>query len=259
MEGPEPGAPVVELPQRVDRRVRLGPFPSARDALKFVCYAAAGAVLGPLASPYAWIPVLAGGFAISVWRPDGEAVDERAARWLRFQLRHSEGSNLNSRRVLTPVRGSVSHLANGRSVAIVRTGGVPLAYRPPADLATVFDRFRGLLRVSEGSLVVRSTTVPLRGAVVLPRGEGASEAERTACTGYRELVEVLCRRRRSRRVDISVTASVSGSDPERRLLERAQGLVDELSALGLQPTILRDHALAESVRGFGWTLSGGAP
>ena len=35
--------------------------------------------------------------------------------------------------------------------------------------------------------------------------------------------------------------------------------VDELSALGLQPTILRDHALAESVRGFGWTLSGGAP
>src|SRR5208282_2604654 len=73
MEGPSAGVPVVVLPERVDRRVRLGPFPSAKDAVKFASYAAAGAVLAPFATPFAWVPVLALGFVVSVWHPDGEA------------------------------------------------------------------------------------------------------------------------------------------------------------------------------------------
>lgn len=259
MEGPGAGVPVVELPERVDRRVRLGPFPGARDALKFICYAAGGAVLAPFASPIAWIPVLAVGFALSTWRPDGEAVDVRAARWLLFWLHRWWGRAVTPRGSLPPVVGTTALLVNGRRVTVVRTGGTPLAYRPPLDLATLFDRFRDLLRASEGGLVVRSTTVPLREHPVLPRDAVCREAEQAAREGYRELVSVLCRRRRSRRVEISLRGGGSDPEDERRLMERTRSLSEDLASLGLRPIVLRDRALAEALRSFGWTLAGTSP
>jgi len=256
MENPDPGAPVVELPERVDRRVRFGPFPSAKDALKFVCYAAAGAVLAPFATPFAWVPILATGFAVSVWRPDGEAIDERAGRWLVFVLHRWKGRSLTSPRRLTAVHGSVARLASGQWVTVVRAGGTPLAYRPPFELVSLFDRFRELLRASEGAFVLRSTTVPLREAPVLPGKETCSEDEGAARAGYRELVSVLCRRRRSRRVEIALGEGSADPEAARRLEERARSLAEHLSGLGVHPTLLGDRNLADSVRSFGWTLAG---
>jgi len=259
MEGPDAGSPVVALPERVDRRVRLGPFPSARDALKFVCYAAAGAVLAPFASPFAWIPVLVAGFAVCVWRPDGEAVDERGARWLLFWGHRVVGRALTPRRPSAPVRGPVAQLAGGRRATVVRTGGTPLAYRPPAELASLFERFRDLLRASEGPIVLRSTTVPLRDGPVLPKDSPCLAVEAAARAGYRELVSVLCRRRRSRRVEISLSSAEAGPEGERRLQERATGLTELLAALGLRPTILVDRSLSDALRGYGWTVVGVPP
>jgi hypothetical protein len=257
MERPSTGVPVVELPERVDRRVRLGPFPSARDALKFVCYAAVGAVLSPFVEPIVWLPVLAVGFAVSVWRPDDEAVDERAARWLLFQGRRWTSGPVTRRKSPPTGRGSVAQLANGRRVMIVRAEGIPLAYRPPAELAVLFDRFRDLLRATEGPLVIRSTTVPLRAGPVLPTDPGGVGVEQNARAGYAELVVVLCRRRRSRRVEISLGSGELAPESELRLEDQTRALVEHLGQLGLRPVVLEDRALAESVRAFGWGPRGG--
>jgi hypothetical protein len=256
MEAPDTGPPVVALPEPVDRRVRLGPFPSARDALKFVCYAAVGAVLAPFATPYAWLPVLGIGFAVSVGRVDGEAVDERLARRLVWRLQRWGGGTVTPPPSSPPLRGSVARLAGGSLVTVVRTGGTPLAYRPPEELGGLFDRFRELLRASEGPLIIRSSTVPLREGSVLPAVTGDSGADHAARTGYRELVSVLCRRRRARRVEIFLGASTPGRDGKARLEDRTRSLVAQLAGLGLRPTSLRDRALADSVRQFGWKHAG---
>jgi hypothetical protein len=258
MEGPEAGAPVVELPERVDRRVRLGPFPSARDALKFACYAAVGAVLSPLATPFAWLPALGAGFAFSVWRPEGEAVDERGLRWLAFQVQRRVGVHVTRSRATGDVRGAVARLARGRWVSVVRTGGVPLAYRPPDDLGDLFDQFRELLRATEGPLVLRSTTVPLTEGLVLPRRASHPGEEETARAGYSEFVSVLCRRRRSRRVEISLSALGPEAEASRDLDARMRSLAERLGAFGMGPVVLRGRALSDAVRGFGWAPARGA-
>ena len=255
MERPESGVPVIELPERVDRRMRLGPFPSARDALKFVGYAATGAVLSPLAGPYFWLPVVGVGFAVSVWHMDGEAVDERAGRWLLFRLRLRTEGTLTARTAFPTPAGPVARLSSGRRVSVVRTAGVPFAYRPPADLTTLFDRFRELLRASDGTMVIRATTAPLRVDPLLPRLTSGSPTEVVAREGYAELVLVLCRRRRSRRVDLALGTREAGPEGARRLAERTRSLAERLAALGLHPVVLEGRPLGEAVRGFGWTLA----
>jgi hypothetical protein len=253
MEGPDAGVPVVVLPERVDRRVRLGPFPSARDALKFASYAAAGAILAPFLSPFAWVPVLGLGFVVSVWRPDGDAVDERTARILLFHLRPRNGDPLTRRGPSPEVPGSVVPLLGGFRVAVVRSPGTPLAYRPPSELSSLFERFRDLLRATEGPIFLRATTVPIRAAPVLPRATGGGSAETAARVGYGELVAALCRRRSVRRVDVALCAAEAGPEGDRRLTERVQALVEQLAGLGLAAAPLTDRRLLDAVRGFEWT------
>ncbi|MCI4365364.1 MAG: hypothetical protein L3K10_04800 [Thermoplasmata archaeon] len=258
MGEPDAGPPLVALPERVDRRNRLGPFPSARDALKFFSYAAVGALLAPFASPFAWIPVLAGGFAVSVWRPDGEALDERAARLARWKLHRWWGGSVTRLASSPPVRGRVAHLRSGPLVTVIRVGGTPLAYRPPEELATLYDRYREVLRATSGPLLIRATTVPLpEGPARIERVE-CSDSERAARDGYHELVSVLCRRRRARRVEISLHTGATGDEGEPRLEERTRDLADQLTALGLRPTILSGRALAAATRQFGWRVGGRA-
>jgi len=257
MEGPDAGVPMVPMPERVDRQVRLGPFPSARDALKFASYAAAGAVLAPFLSPFAWVPVLGVGFAVSVWRPDGQAIDERTAQMVLFFFRRWTRGPLTRREPAPDGRGTVVRLLGGATVVVVRSGGMPLAYRPPSDLGALMDRFRELLRATEGPIFLRASTVPLRSAPVRPPDLGGRDVEREAHRGYGELVLALCRRRTARRVDIALRCDGAGVDGERRLRERAESLAEHLTALGLSPVVLKDRRLAEAVRAFGWTPAGG--
>lgn len=252
MESPDVGAPIVALPERVDRRVRLGPFPSARDALKFASYAAVGAVFAPFVSPFVWVPILGAGFAVSVWRPEGEAVDERAARWAVFHLRRSHGRIVTRRAPAVPTAGSVVRIEDGSEVSVVRTSGTPLAYRPPDDLGTVFDRFRELLRSTEGPIFVRATSSPIRERPVRPSRPAGTEAERAACEGYSELVTALCRRRRTRRVDIVLRAEGGATRAHERLLDRTRALSEQLAGLGLSPVILAARPLADAVHAIGW-------
>lgn len=258
MVDPEAGPPVVALPQPVDRRLRLGPFASAHDAVKFAGYAATGAVLAPFLTPYAWLPVLAVGFLVSAWRPEGEALDERAARWATWRVRHLLGGRVVSSPRPPPARGNFLRLGPGRYVTVLRTGGTPLAYRPPVELERVFRAYGDLLRASEGVILLHAGVAPLSADPLTPTGTSPGRPDELAAwEGYRELVSVLCRRRLVRRVDLALSNAESCRDAPARLDQATRGAERRLIAVGLRVARLGTRALSEAGHRFGWTFGGG--
>ncbi len=253
MAEPEPGPPVVALPQPVDRRLRLGPFASARDAVKFACYAAAGALLAPFVTPYAWLPVVAVGFLVSAWRPEGEALDERVAHWATWRVRRFTGGGPVSLPSSPPARGGYLRLGPGRYVTVLRTGGTPLAYRPPAELERLFRAYGELLRASDGVLLLHAGTVPLSADPLVPGRSSSTGPELPAREGYQELVSVLCRRRLVRRVHLALSTPDVGPDALARLDQGTRALASRLAAVGLRPTRLETRALSEAGHRFGWS------
>jgi hypothetical protein len=259
MGGPPDGPPSIPLPRPLDRRLRLGPFPSARAALKFLSYAAAGALLAPFASPALWLPVLGLGFLLAVWRPDGVALDELAWHALAWRLRDWRGAAVTDRPPPAVVARSFVRVGPGRPVAIVRAYGTPLAYRPPADLQGAWEAYRSILRGLPGPVAIRSTLAPIALAPLLPRAPAdTSRADGEAAAGYRELVTLLCRRRSIRRVDVTLFASgeATGAPPE---LEAAvRSLSAGLAGMGIPSRRLTGAGLAEAAREFGWRRADGA-
>jgi len=255
MGASEGGPPVIGLPERLDRRMRLGPFPSARDALKFVTYAAAGATLAPFTTPWVWLPVVAVGFVVSVWRPEGQAVDARAFALLAWKLRSVDPRKEMTRDGLRPlVRQGLLQLASHRYVAVIRTGGTPIAYLPPDELARRFELYRELLRSTGASVAMLATTVPIHSQAVRPGNALGSGPDGSALSGYSELVNLLLRRRLLRRVYIVLGTTETGPDAIGRLEGRVAGLMQRLGTLGLRPIRLRDGGLAEAARRFGWPV-----
>lgn len=252
-DGPD-GPPLVELPERLDRRLRLGPFPSARDALKFLTYATSGALLAPFVSPYIWLPVVGIGFAVAVWRPEGQAVDERAFAFASWKLRRlrPEGP-MTARRANSVARSGFLRLGPGRYAAVLRSGGTPIAYLPPAELARRFDLYRELLRGMDGSFALVSTLVPLRAGTLRPASGATIGADAEARAGYSELVDLLCRRRRARCVYLLVGTDTAGPDSIGNLEGKVASLLERLSSLGLEPVRLRDRGLANAARRLGWS------
>jgi len=249
------GPPLIGLPERIDRRMRLGPFSSSRDAIKFVTYAAAGSVLAPFASPWVWLPLVAAGFAVSVWRPDGQAVDERALIFVAWKLRTFRPRGAGRGMTGSPlVRQGLLQLTSHRYAAVIRTGGTPVAYLPPDELARRFELYRELLRSMDASFAWLATTVPIRSQAVCPGAPYNRGGEATAASGYSELVTLLCRRRLLRRVYFVVSAHASAPDSLGRLEGRVANLIERLGALGLRPVRLRDRTLAEAARRFGWPV-----
>ncbi len=247
------GPPVIGLPERLDRRMRLGPFPSSRDALKFVTYAALGGFLAPFTNPWVWLPVVGAGFAVSVWRPDGQAVDERAWKFLTWKVR-SVSRRLASKAGLPLVRQGLLQLPSRRYVAVIRTGGTPVAYLPPEELARRFEIYRELLRSIDSSFAWLSAAVPLRAQAVRPGTWEGGDAVGRASSGYSELVALLCRRRLLRRVYLVLASSDPSAEGIGRLEGRVASLIEQLGTLGLRPLRLRDRALSEAARQFGWPV-----
>ena len=250
----ETGPPVVPLPLPVERRLRLGPFASARDAIKFVCYAGAAATLSPFVSVYAWGPIVGVGLLFSLWRPDGEAVDEQVAWWAAGHVRQRGGGPSVSEPASTrPGPARFLRLGRDQYLTILRVGGTPVAYRPPADLERAFRRFGELLRASDGRLFLLVGTSPLAAEPLLPSASAVgAPAEEPAHTGYRELVTVLCSRRHLRRADVALTEFGGGSGGAARLEQRTAALAEHLRGLGLHPVRLEGRALRDGGRRFGW-------
>lgn len=259
MDGTDPALSIA-LPERFDRRLRFGPFPSARDGLKFVLYAAAGGVLAPFASPLLWLPIVALGFVLSVAKPDGEAVDERALAFVLWRLRR--------RRSGAPVteppdgpgprRGLLRRPGTGH-YAVLRVGGAPLAYLPPSDLEHRFELYRELLRGIDGSFAWTARTDAIPPGPVSPAAPLAAGADATAGAGYSELVQKLLSQRRARRVEVllaSTEGRASGvADLERRVARLAEGL----TAMGLRPIRLVGRPLRQAGRGLGLRSEGRSP
>lgn len=248
------GPPVVPLPERFDRRLRLGPFASARDALKFVTYAAVGAVLVPFTSPYLWLVVVAGGFAVAAFRPDGRGLDERAVSFVLWKFRVWSGNRMMKSAAANPVsRRGLLAIGPGLYVAIIRTGGSPLAYLPPIDLARRFELFRDLLRSVRGGIAFSIASVPMRAGPVVPPPLRALRQDRPASAGYSELVELLCRRRSVRTVYLALATESPGPDGVSDLEVRVSTLTERLGGLGLRPVRLRDRRLDDAARRWGWS------
>jgi hypothetical protein len=255
MDEPIDGPPVIGLPERVDRRMRLGPFASSRDALKFVTYAATGALLAPFASPWVWLPVVVGGFALSAWRPDGQAIDEKAFTLLAWKLRCWNPQKPGGRVTRAPlVRQGLLQLPSGGYAAVLRTGGTPVAYLPPEELARRFELYRELIRSIDSGFVWLATAVPMRSQAVRPGPPSGRPEERAACSGYSELVALLCRRRLLRRIYFVLGVHDATPDAISGLEGRVAHLIEGLGTLGLRPIRLRDQSLAEAARRFGWPV-----
>jgi hypothetical protein len=248
------GPPVVPLPERFDRRLRLGPFASARDALKFVTYAAVGALLVPFTTPDLWLAVVGVGFAMCVVRPDGQGLDERAVSFVLWRLRSAAGEAAMSRHPANPVgHGALLAIRPGRYVAVVRTGGTPIAYLPPTELAHRFELFRNLLRSVDPSLAFTVASVPMRSAPVSPTPVPADRSDQPAAAGYAELVELLCRRRLVRKVYLALASEKVGADGISDLEGRVATLTQHLAGLGLRVVRLRDRGLSDAAHRWGWS------
>ncbi len=258
MDDPPEGSPVATIPMPLDRRLRLGPFPRAQDAVKFVCYGAAGAVLVPFVGVVGWLPFVGAGFLLSVWRPDGQSPDERAAQWVAWRVRRlRRGAPMTAGPATRSRSRRYLRTANGAPAVVLRTHGTPIAYRPPAELVRLFGGWGAFLRAAEGSIYLRAGTAPLAAGPLRPRPHGGTPAEAAARAGYDELVAVLCRRRSVRRVDVALATPEANAEAPARLEARARAAAERLAALGLGPVRLVGPALDEAGHRFGWAAEEG--
>ena len=247
------GPPVATIPDRLDRRLRLGPFASARDTLRFVTYAAAGAVVVPFTGAGAWLVVLAVGFGAVVLRVDGQSADEHLFAVVLWALRGlAGGPPLTEHASGRSLRRGLLEIA-GRRIAIVRAEGTPVAYLPPAELARRFARFRELLRSVDGAVALLVATVPMSSAPVRPRGHPSTRGDAEALAGYAQLVDALCRRRQVRRVYIALGTTRAGAEGLAELEGKVAGMGERLSALELTAVRLRGGPLLDAGRRWGWS------
>jgi hypothetical protein len=244
---------VVGLPRRLDRRMRLGPFPSARDAMKFAAYAAAGTFALPFGGAIAWLPFLGGAFFLSVYRPDGKGLDDRAGDYLRWRWRRRRASSAPPGARARSASDDVARLPGPYLAAIVEARGIPTRFLPPADARELFDRYRTMLRSVVGGIYldVGVATLPLT-AFRLPPLEVNGPAERVAREGYEEMVRLLLRRRQRRRVFLTVFVPLRGAECVRRLDAEVGALVGHLAALGVDPERLRGSGLRSALDLVGW-------
>ncbi len=250
------GPPTVGLPESLDRRLRLGPFPSARDALKFATWAAVGALVAAVAGAVYWLPFLGGGFLIAVYRHDGKSLDEAFSDRCSFHLRALVGSP-RPEGVPPPLRpGGVARVGAEALVAVIAGGGVPVAFLPPNEARRLFDGFRDLLAHLGDGLYLYVGVEPVEAGPFRPAPGPAGVPEAAAREGYREMVTLLCRRRYRRRVLLVVFDRGPAATAVGRVEARATAALDGLARLGIPAERLRDRALVRALHEVGWESRG---
>ena len=254
------GPPIAGLLPPLGRRMRFGPFPAARDALKFAVYAAVGALVIPLLGAIAWLPLLGVAFLLCAWAPGGIPLDRTVflvvARWFRA-LEPAEA--LMGRRARSVSEGRV-RIDPGRTATVLRCRGHPLAFLPPEELRRRFGLCRHLLRGVDGGLAISAVGVPIAPAAFRPIASPSASGEREAARAYAEMIDLLCRRRSRRRIYLLQWTRDASVDARDDLERRTHELAGRLAALGLEPERLTGGALAASMRRFGWNEGeGGDP
>ncbi|MFG1529957.1 MAG: hypothetical protein AAFA34_01595 [Thermoplasmata archaeon] len=252
----------IGLPERIDRPLKLGPFPSARDAVKGLGYGLGGALLIPFVGLWGWLPMIGVGLLVGLVRIDGVPIDTGLYLRARRRLRREE--RLLRRRL--PADGAEEDryltLPMGRRVGIVQAEGTPLAFLPPAELRTRFDLFRELLVDCGAGGVLIASTLPIAPQSLRPRRPGLEGREAVVRDSYGELIDRLCERRRHRRSYLALWTAEAGPEPLARLEGRLAAVEERFRALGACPRRLTGRELTRAARRFGWerpVAPGGAP
>jgi len=253
------GAPVVVgLPESLGRRMRLGPFPSSRHALKFAAYAAVGGTVAAVLGVLWTVPFVGAGFLLSVYRTDGRGLDEQFGEYVSFRWR-GRGGPTPSRDRPSDRHPSGPYLTSvpGHLVAIVAVPGLPIAFLPPTDARALFEAYRDLLRELDHGFVSVMGVEPISERPFQPsrRGPENGGTTVTARQGYTEMVALLCRRRYRRRILVALWEP-AGAEATVRLERAVEQLDRGLGRLGLSGVRLRDGTLRAAAGAIGWS---GAP
>lgn len=189
----------------VPRRLRLGPFESGRDLVKFLGLATVGAMVASVSSVAVWAAFLGAGALVSLVRVRNQTLDDAALGYCRFRWRSSRRSHR--------VRGAgvVGPGSPGRPRASpsVLAGGIPIAYLPPTELVRLFEAWRSTLDSLERPVGVRVRGERFSPLPFLPRARGADGPERDALDSYRQMVRMLLRPRYHRVVELSMADAPS--------------------------------------------------
>lgn len=249
----ELAAPTVPLRSPAERKLRFGPFPSMGDAMRFAGYAAAGSLVIPWLGAVAWLPFVAIGFVLVVWQPGGTSLDARLVARARAWERAFRPREAGVSRRGTGAHGAFARLESGGIASVLKCPGRPIAFLPPRELEARFQRYRALLRALPGSVVIVGTGVPVDPKSWLPPegGEGARD-DLEARKGYGEMVALLCRRRRLRRVYLLQGVPAGTGNGAALLSERTTALETQLQALDLAPVRLEGTALTAALARFGF-------
>ena len=237
--------------------MRLGPFPSARDAMKFAAYASVGAIVVPWGGAVAWLPILAAGFLLSVVRPDGKGLDERAGDYLKWRFRREATGPRLGRTARPAASDAIVRLPGGYAGAVVEAGGVPIRFLPPSDARALFERYGTLLRSLDAGFHLEMGARPVPQGTVRPMtGPTAGRAEASARAGYEEFLRLVLKRRRLRRVRVLLFEPLSGAVSLGRLEARVRTLVAGLDGMGVGSDRLRGQGLLRALEAMGWPSEG---
>lgn len=196
---------MVPLPERLGRRMSLGPFEDPHDLLRFLLIASLGALVALRTGAIGWLPFGAVGALLTLVRIDEESLGDLLLRRIRFHLRPR-------RRPVPSAPSAADGRPGARRAAGVRdlSGGTwEIWERAPSpvsgrDAGELFQEGKELLRALAGRgpvdvLLVRTGTpwdlrpyVPVTGA--LPARERAIRA------GYAALLFASTRGRRRARL-----------------------------------------------------------
>ncbi|MGA7924076.1 MAG: hypothetical protein WCA77_08885 [Thermoplasmata archaeon] len=241
---------VVGLPEPVERTLQLGPFRSGQDALKFLGYAVAGGLLALGFGPWAWLPCLGAGALVTLPRWEGKPIDRRLSDYVGWRWRRRKPIPPSSPALsLETAPGDVVELSQGRSAAVLVSGGTPTTFLPLEDRRHLFGTYRNALRSLGGEAFVCAGVEPLPARPFLPRVLNANAtADSSARAGYVEMVRLLCHRRFRRRVRWVLFSEGSTAREIERLDVRVSALQLEFQKLGLSVDRLEgralDHALS---------------
>ena len=240
-------APRILLPERLEPHRRFGPFRSASDGMKFLLVASVGALIGLRYGLLWWTPFLGGGMVLGLYRKDGRGIDERFGGFARWRLRRVRSGEPHPAR---SAEGSgVLRLRSGFVAAAIEAGGVPVAYLPAEDARRLFEAYCELLRAGIESFTLSVGSVPVRSPTLLPRTSPPSErADRPAHDAYREMLRVLARRRRMRRVTVLFLAP-PGRDAVGALERAVSRWTSTLERLGVPARRLHGPAIERARAG----------
>ncbi|HZY69480.1 MAG TPA: hypothetical protein VFF67_00685 [Thermoplasmata archaeon] len=239
----EAARPEVRLDVAVRRPASLGPFPSARDGAKFLAYAAVGALVAGVASPWLFVPFVAFGFVASVHRADEKAPDRRLVDRVAWEVRRHSHPRPAARRPRLVAGGAVVELAPGRSVAVVRAGGVAVAFLPPGAAQALFHEYRTLLQSlsTDVGMAVGGRRLPTQR--LIPTHHLVDGPERTARDGYAAMMGLLTEHRRTRHVLVVLSARDPGRAGRHQLDRAAGAFVSALDGMGVPAARVRGAAL----------------